>query len=416
MSSSITTTRFLLNGRMAQEPKFARIATPFLAMYNLQRAVIDMASEQVTIELFKGNEKVAPLIRRLIGSGTTLNRNVIRPGIAGANDYLFALIEQTMELPEGILNKRIPGEPPYVTNGEGEARKRWRRRWHFMNMSIDMIARVVRQNEKLAQQVHFDSEMDIKDDFQGKTVLEFPRSADLGNRPVVALWSDAANAKPWTDIATAFKAIRVSSQINNNKIRYAFLSDSAMTNLRAIYRSQRAEEGPDVNKLNNTYNFNPDNPAPGPLQFLIDNGMEYGGWLRGEEFGNVKVQLFTLPEGYDTVSDDSGTNFESWITGETIAVGLFDPSYYRSYYGPGTKVPPKDSIMTEAIGKKGIAKVPAIEGLTIGNSGIPTETMMVNLYLLGNDDGYGASTQHGPIYAPEVLDVTATIDTETAIV
>ena len=78
-----------------------------------------------------------------------------------------------------------------------------------------------------------------------------------------------------------------------------------------------------------------------------------------------------------------------------------------------TKVPPKDSIMTEAIGKKGIIKVPAIGGLTIGNSRIPTETMMVNLYLLGNDDGYGASTQHAPIYAPEVLDVTATIDTET---
>lgn len=413
MSSTVTTTRFLMNAKMSQEAKFARIATPFLAMYNLQRAIIDMASEQVTIELFKGNEKIAPLISRLIGSGSSVDNNTIRPGIAGANDYLFSLIEQKMELPEGILNKRIPGEPPYVTSGSGEDRKRFRRRWHFMNMSLDMIARVVRKNEKLAQQVHFDSEMDIKDTFQGAAKLIFPRSASLSNRPVAIAWSSAATATPWTDIGLAFKAIRVASQINNNKLRYGFLSDSAMTNLRAIYRSQRAGEGPDVNKLNNTYNFNPDNGAPNPFQFLIDNGMEYGGWIRGEEFGNVKVHLFTLPEGYDTVEDDSGSSFESWISGETISVGLFDPSYYRSYYGPGTKVPPKDSVMTEAIGKKGIIRVPAIEGLTIGNSKIPTETMMVNLYLLGNDDGYGASTQHAPIYAPEVLDVTATIDTLT---
>lgn len=415
MSSTITTTRFVMNSQMNQSAKLARIATPFLAMYNLQQAIIDMASDQITVELFKGNEKVAPLVRRLVGSGSSADNNTIRPGISGADDYLFALIEQKMALPEGTLNKRIQGEPERVSGGDKGERKRFRRRYWFMKLSLDMICRVIRKNEQLCQQSHFDSEMEIKDNFQGDTKLVFPRSAALGNRTVTAAWSDAANAKPWTDIALAFKAIRKHSQINNNKLRYAFLSDSAMTNLRAIYRDQRPGEGPDVNKLNNTYNFNPDNGEPKPFSFLINNGMEYGGWLRGEEFGNVKVHLFTLPEGYDTIEDDSSSNFESWIKGETICVGLFDPSYYRAYYGPGTKVPPKDSIMTEAIGKKGIIQVPAIAGLTIGNSGIPTETMMVNLYPLGQDDGFGASTQHAPIYAPEVLDITSTIDTETTV-
>ena len=176
MSSTLTTTRFFLETMMSNEPQLAQIATPFTAMFNQQQAVIDMGSKQVAIELFKGNEKVAPLVSRMLGAGVDGDKPVIRPGIAGANDYLFSLISLELELPAGILNERTPGEPPFVTNGSDESIKQFRRNYWLMKMTMDIVARVVRKNELLAQQSYFESRMSIYDEFQGHTYLEFPRS------------------------------------------------------------------------------------------------------------------------------------------------------------------------------------------------------------------------------------------------
>ena len=189
------------------------------------------------------------------------------------------------------------------------------------------------------------------------------------------------------------------------------MSSDVMQNLLAIYRNQRPNEGPDANVVYNAFNFDPDKGAPSSLQFLVDNGMEYGGWIR-VSWSNAKVYLFTLPEGYDSIADDSDSNFTDWISGETIAVGLYSPSYFKAYYGPGILTPSKDSVMTKALGNTGV-KLPALGELTIGLSKIPTKSIMLNMYELGKDQGHGATIQHAPIYVPIRPDVVATIDTET---
>lgn len=406
MSSTLTTTQKIMETMAANEPQLAQIATPFTALFNQQRASIDMGAEQVSIELFKGNEKVAPLVSRMMGEGKDADQDVVRPGVAGANDYLFSLISMDFELPAGTLNKRVPGEPPYVTGGQGEEVKQFRRGYWMLKMAMDVIARVIRKNELLAKQAYFDSEMDLGDTFDGDTKLVFPRSSTLKNRTVSVAWSTAASATPWDDLGDAFKEIRAKSQVNNNNLRMSFLSDDALVNLKAIYRSQRANEGPDANMAYNEFDFNPENGAPSALQFLIDNGMEYSGWIR-TSFGNAKVHLFTLPEGYDV----SGT-FTSWIEGETVSVGLYDPSFFKAYYGPGVLEPTADNVVQNAVGDLGV-NVATPDNLTIGLSRIPTETMLLNLYELGKNQGFGATIENAPIYVPIRPDVVATIDTLT---
>jgi hypothetical protein len=409
MSSTIENIQKILEARVDAGQDLA-IANPFTALFNQQPALVDMGAEQVTIEMWKGNRKVAPLISRLVGSGVDTDVNVIRPGVAGANDYLFALASQPLELPSSVLNKRIPGESMFVKGSEADI-KNMRRRFHMMNMAIDATRRILTRNELLANQAYFDSEMSIGDTFQGDTKLIFPRSASLKNRTVAVSWATAASATPWVDYANAQKAIKAESQVDGRNTWLSFLSSTAMENLKAIYRSQRAgDTGPNVEF--NDFRFNPEQEVPAGFEFLVTNGMEYNGWIR-TSYSNSRVHLFTLPEGYDSVADDSGTTYTDWISGETISIGLFSPDYFKAYYGPGILEPPENNVVERAVGRVGIPALGDLSGLTIGGSGIPASSMIMNIYELGRNQGFGATLEHAPIYAPKRPDVTATIDTLT---
>jgi len=387
------------------------IAAPFTALFTRGTTVIDMGSEQATIELFKGNRKVAPLVSRLV-RGDDIENQVIRPGVTGANDYLYSLIQQELELDAGVLNKRIPGEKPYVDPGSEDVRKKRYMYW-ITKMYIDAMRRVVTRDELLAKQAYFDSEMDLGDTFQGATKLVFPRSATLKNRAVVAVWSDAANAKPWTDYGTAQREMKAQSQVDGKNAAISFLGSTAMANLKAIYISQKPGFGPDANMTYNEFDFNPDKDFPRSYQFLIDNGMEYGGWIRSD-YANTKIHLFTLPEGYDATADDSDETYTDFIDGETITLALDSPAYFETKFGPGKKMPPSLQLYQNMLPKLGLTTMNP-GNLTIGASGLPAKTMMLNIYDLAKNDGWGACLEHAPIFVPKRPDVVCTIDTLTAI-
>lgn len=409
MSSTIENIQKILEAKVDAGQDLA-IAMPFTAIHTRQTPLVDMGSEQVTIEMYKRNRKVAPLVSRL-NPGIDVDGTVIRPGVAGANDYLFALASQSLELPSNVLNKRIPGESMYVRGTDADI-KQMRRQYHMVNMALDASARILSRDELLAKQSYFDAEMSIGDTFQGATKLIYPRSATLKNRTVAVAWSAAATAKPWSDFGAAQRAVKAESQVDGKNTWLSFLSSAAMENLKAIYRSQRSAEGPDVHKLNDTYDFNPDKDFPANFGFLVENGMEYGGWIRSD-YSNSKIHLFTLPEGYDSVADDSGSTYTDWISGETITIGLFNPSYFKAYFGPGVLEPPQNNIVESAIGRVGLPQLGDLSNLTIGSSGIPTNSMLLNIYELGRNQGFGATLEHASIYAPKRPDVTATIDTLT---
>ena len=407
MSSTIVNTQKILEAAV-NAGQDLQIANPFTRIFTRQTPQVDMGSEEVTIELFKGNRKLAPLVSRQIGSGIDQDRQVIRPGIAGANDYLYALVSQDLEVPSSVLNKRVPGESPYVRGTDAEV-KAMRQRYWMMKLAIDDASRILRKDESLAQQAYFFSEMDNKD---GKLI--FPRSASLKNRTVVAIWSSAANAKPWTDLGLALRASKAESQIDGSGVPFSTMATDVYTNLQAVYRNQRPAEGPDANMSYNAFNFDPDKGVPTNFQHLVDGGMVYGGWVR-VDYGALKVHIFTLPEGHDSTADDSAETYVDNIAGETITVGYDSPSFFKAYFGPGILEPPKNNVVESAIGRVGIPQLGDLSSLTIGTSGIPAESMLLNIYELGRNQGFGATVEHAPIFAPKRPDVTVTIDTETTV-
>lgn len=380
------------------------VATPITAIFNQQTPQIDFGVDQLTIELYKGNRKSAPLVSRR-SAGSDIENSIIRPGSSGANDYLYSLIMQELEIPAGTLNKRTPEESPYVT-GNPDDIKMMRQRYWLTKLGIDAVRRILIKDEILAKQSFFDSEMAIGDTWQSATKLVFPRNAALKARTVSVSWATAASAVPWTDIGNAQRAIKEHSQVDGANMWIMFLSSATMEYLKAIYRSQRSAKDTGPNLEYNEFKFNPEQEVDPSLRFLIENGMEYNGWIR-TAYSNSRVQLFTLPQGYDL--DGTYTDF---ISGNTAALCLYNPAYFKAYYGPGKKSPPDLNIYQRVLPV--LNQTPNVSsGLTLGMSRVPARTMLFNLYELGKNDGFGACYEHAPVFAPIRPDVVATIATTT---
>lgn len=384
------------------------IATPFTAMFLNQTPQIDFGSDQVTIEMYKGNRKVAPLVARRI-SGSSVDNPSITPGSAGANDYLYALASQDFDIPASILNKRAPGEPPYAGPVGDDSVKLYRRAFWMNQLSKDAVRRIIMRDELLAIQSFFDAEMDIGDTYQSNTYLSFPRNSNLKGRTVTTSWGTAASATPWTDYGDAQKAIKTYSQVDGANMWLSMLPSDAMENLKAIYRSQRSlESGPNLQF--NDYSFNPELGVPPEFAFLIQNGCEYQGWIRSD-YSQSKIYLFTIPEGYDASLADGTETYTDFISGDTVALCLYNPSYFKAYFGPGKKDPPSVNLYRSVFPQVSMVQTP--QGLTIGQSRIPANTLLLNVYELGRNEGIGGTVEHAPIFANVRPDVVATIATTT---
>lgn len=411
MSSTAITDIYQHNFEAIVANRDLAIATPFTALFLGQTPQIDFGANTVTIELFKGNRKTAPLISRLApGGGVDISQYTIRPGSAGVNDYLYSLISQNFEIPASVCNKRVPTEPPFAGPSGTQAIRLLRRNYWLQEEATDAIRRILVRNERLAIQSFFDSEMDIGDTFQSDTKLVFPRNSNLKGRTVTTSWATSASATPWDDYGDAQKAIKQYSQVDGANLWYSFLSSDAIENLKAIYRSQREglEQAPILQY--NDFNFNPDTAVPTMFQFLVSNGCEYQGWIRSS-YSQSKIHLFTLPEGYDASLTDSTETYTDFISGDTVSLGLYNPNYFKAYFGPGIKDPPEAAFYTANF--PSVPALPASGPLTIGQSRIPASTMLLNLYPLGQNSGIGGVIEHAPIFAPIRPDVVATIATTT---
>jgi len=385
------------------------VPTPFTALFLQQRPQIDMGSDQVTIETYKGNRKIAPLVSRR-SSGSELENTPIRPGSVGTNDYLYSLIAQEMQLPSTVLNQRMPGEPLYMPASSTDEIKMARRRFWVNKLALDANRRILQRVELLAIQSFLTGEMDIGDTYQSSTKLVFPRSSTLKNRTVSVSWATAATAVPWTDYGNAMKEIKAKAQIAGSGLWWSALPSTAMNNLKSVYQSQRNQESGVI--IYNDFSFNPDNAVPSELAFLVRNGMEYGGWIRSD-YGNSKVHLFSFPESYDSNANDSTeTNTDYLATANTVSLNFYDPMFFKAYYGPGKKDPPQAAFYTSNFPAMSAPSVNP-SALTIGNAGIPANTFILNLYPLGKNEGMGGCVEHAPIFANVYPDVVATIATTT---
>ncbi|MHA1379316.1 MAG: hypothetical protein ACTSRG_13110 [Candidatus Helarchaeota archaeon] len=373
------------------------VPTVFSSIFLQQEPLIDLASEQVTIELYKGNRLVAPLVSRR--GQFDQSEDIIRPGKAGVNDYLYALVQQEIALTATELNKRVPGEKPFDTLTKEERLLFW-----MAQLSQDAIKRVLRRCELLAYQSFFDGEQNIGDVFQGDTKLIFPVSSTLKNRTVAVSWATAASATPWKDLGDALRAVGDLGQVKGNDQNvFSMMSYTVIENLKAIYRSQK---GADVeSELFYEYDFTRAQ-VPEGLRFLIANGATYVGWVK-TEWGQNPVHIFTTSGMYD-----DGSSTVDYLTGNTIALCVNDPSYFKSFFGAGTFMSQDESFYNKTFGD--ISGEMDINAATeMGNSGYPAEVFLPNLYPLGKNQGVGGQIQTSPIFARMQVNAVATLDTTT---
>lgn len=409
MSSTLENFVKILEADTAQDTAL-RLATPFTKMHNLGGSIVDFGADTVTHEMYKGSRKVAPLVsRRDAPGGTNVDASIIRPGTVGANDYLEALISQSFEIPAYTLNRRITGESPYIQGSEADI-KNMRRQILTMRAAKDAVRRIMTRDELLAKQAYFDGEMALGDRVDGSLKLVYPRSTVLKNRTVSTSWATAASATPWKDYGDAQRKIKELSQVETGGLWHSFLSSAAMSNLRAIYRAQRSGDSASIDFFQSS--FNPEEAVPSELAYLIDNGCEYNGWIR-TSYSNARMYLFTLPEGYDASTTEGTETYTDWISGNTVSVGLSGAGMFKAYYGPGILEIPQNNVVEAAIGRVGVPNLGDLGALTLGNSGIPTESMILNVYDLGKNQGFGGSIEHGPLFAPKWADTVATIATTT---
>lgn len=373
------------------------VPTVFSSIFLQQPALVELAAEQISIELFKGNRKVAPLVSR--NGVIDPADQIVRPGTTGVNDYLYALVRQEMELLATTLNKRVPGEKPFVP-----VSKEGRMMYWTQELLQDVVKRVLRRCELLAYQSFFNGEMAIGDVFQGDTKLVFPVSSDLKNRIVAVSWATAASATPWTDLGTTLRKIIELGQVNaNDQNVFSFMSYSVIENLKAIYRSQK---GAQVEaQLFYEYDFNRAQ-VPEGLKFLIDNGATYVGWVK-TEWGQNPVHIFTTGGMYDNESTTV-----DYLNGNTISLCVNSPDFFKAFFGANTFFAQDESFYTKSFGE--IAGDLGIDQATeMGNSGYPAEVFMPNIYDLGKNRGLGGQIETAPIFARMQVNCVATIDTTT---
>lgn len=373
------------------------IPTVFSSIFLQQAPLIELAAEQVSIELYKGNRKVAPLVSRTGINGQ--DNEIVTPGQSGVNDYLYALVEQEMALQATTLNKRIPGESPFNPVDKDSRMMYW-----MQELLQDVVKRVIRRCELLAYGSFFNGEMPIGDVFQGNTKLVFPVDSSLKARVVAVSWATHATATPWVDLGLTLRAIIDKGQVKASMTNvFSFMSYSVIENLKAIYRSQRST----TNELDLFYSYNFNTAViPAELQFLVNNGATYVGWVV-TSWGQTPVHVFTAPTMYD-----NGSSTVDYLTGNTISLCVYSPEFFKAFFGAGTFLTQDESFYTKTFGNiAGNLDLPSVTNM--GDSGYPAEVFMPNIYELGKNKGIGGQIQTAPIFARMQVNAVATIATTT---
>jgi hypothetical protein len=307
------------------------ISWAFLAMFLQRTPIIDMGVQTTTVESFLNKKSVAPLVSQLF-QALDEDTKFMTPGESGSNEYMFGLAEGKYNVSVGNTKKRVPGETYVVTEENKDEIIMLRAVYWINKLGKEAFYSVMRRLELLAIQSFMNGEMPIGDTWENQAKLVFPRAAELKNAPVSALWSNASTADPWLDYGNLQKEIiKQAGSVGGSVQWISPMSDVAYTNLMNIYTEQAT--GVDTGYSGTVKNTNLDRDIasmPSNLQFLIDGGMQYGGWIRSK-FSSAPVHIFTYP----VFIDDSNGDPVEIFGGNTVPLCAWNPNIFQSYFGSG---------------------------------------------------------------------------------
>lgn len=370
-------------------------------------AVVNDVDSTLDIETMIDNRSVAPIVSRIIGYDK--DREVVIPDNSSTADYIYGYTAIEGKIDKTYGDKRAPGESIYPDLKQADLKK-IRMSFGVNNVKVKNNNSTVRRLNQSGYEVMLTARQTIADEHEGVKYLDWGRDASLKERTVEAIWSTPADAKPWNDLGSAIKDVRKKGFYSGKTDAFCLMGETTLNELMDIYRSQRAQEVEPI--LFYSYKFT-EEAAPKGLAFMVNNGLEYRGWV--ETSVNTKVHLFGSNE---LVEDDSGDTVEV-VPLTTCFVCLYNPLDYRSYFGPSTTMESPNDAWYEtyfATQFRGAPmSLPNIDNSTaIGNTGLPVNAIKDTVSPLENRTGINLLTECTYIFVLRNPNSGATIDITTA--
>lgn len=360
-------------------------------------SVFTDSAEVVDIEIIKGDRKIAPAIHR--GTvGHSVSPNVVTTATKWSNQSrVFPLIPDESVIRAADLNKRIPGEPIYLT---GTGQKQFRRLSIAKRFARHMMSKIVHTFEYLAAQSFVYGTMPVV--FNATGVVEsydFQRSA--GNNLTAATAWDQAASDPIGDIEDLLTAIQTNGNGLNGSTAGILMGEGAFQAFRNHASVQALADNRRYEQL--TIAMNPE------IEPVFGRITRHGIVPRGrmQSISGVIVYIFTYNKIYTSLA---GVSTKYIPAGVAVA---WDPNARMDrFFGPGEFNEMTSGRMAWFEEMFGFSPDMMQEGMIMTNADmvVTPEMFWWNAFSDQGEKGVTLECQAAPIYATTAADRIAKID------
>lgn len=373
-----------LMARVFSDLETIPVFTFFQNLFTSGQTIIELDANAIDIDIQRGNKKLAVYIPRgsdAINIGSVKNRALLEKFTSDTK--LFPLIEEETPITSDMVAKRMPGEPVYSPLSRVAKQIALAMKAHREHMN-----RIIRKMEFSAAESIRTGAQTIH---SGLSYDFYRRSTH--NATVATVWSDAANAVPIVDLATAGDLIfrngnrRPTDVIFSSQSWDEFLLTTQVTNLA---NSRRIVH----------FVADMQQDAPGGYDDWVRAGAIYQGQVKA---GDWKFNMWTYPAIYDTDADVQ----TQYLPDEEVII-LAKGARYDRYFGPQDRLEVDDSIFKQMFGIGDIEGMPP----NVVESGIFNSAMFhVDAYGNKNNKAFNVRTQTAPIFPTTEVDTIVKLAT-----
>lgn len=363
------------------------IPTAFQALWKNGTVRYNESASVVDIDVKRGNEKIAALVKRGTMGGINIGHERAQAGKFTTFTRLFPLALEESPVESENLNFRAFGEAPYSPRSRLE-----RQRDQAKALVDEHIRRILRLNEYLASQAIITGKQPylIGD---ATDIIDFKRSSD-NTVPASNAW-DTENGTVIADLQAGCEQIREVGKTSPNLLILASDSSSAM------YQNANFTAAADNRRIEIILSTMGQVPPP-ELQPLLEGGFQYMGKLKLPGGWNLDVVVS------NDVWDDDGTSTPYMPSG--YAVLCSTKARYDRYIGPPERL---ELPSVQEMLQRDIFGVDMSEGMrpanVKGNWAMPQNSFFVDCYPGPTWQYIMIRTQQATIFAPVQTDAFYTL-------
>lgn len=347
-------------------------------------------SAVIDIDIVRGNEKTAVLVRRGGDGRPIKGRPSTQAQKSTAVSRLYPLIEEEGDISADQLNRRLAGENPYVSMSKLD-----RLRMLALTQHKEHFRRIIRSFERLAaQSILTGKQVAIFGTVDADLIYDFYRNSE-NTIPVLTGWNQSG-ADILGDIDEGCKTMRKNGHTTPDMI---ILGNQAMD---AFIKSETIEAVAD-NRRFELVEVSADIRIPPKYQRFIAGGFIPRGRIRTSGW---ELWLFTYVDGYD---DDAG-DFQQYMPEDQALIASTAARCDR-YFGPAETLPMTASRAAwyrEVFGFN--PEMPLMPPNVRGMSDVINPAMFsCDAYLGPTQKTITIRTQAAPIFAPIMTDGFVTL-------